>query len=279
MRPARALIVVPVIAGMLAACGGGEDRAAAGCDDTSPGPGATFATAGVAFAAREGEEVQSDRGDGYLPWFAKFGLYVRGRGDVVIRVPAAQRDEVNMAGWGGDPPRTDLHISASRCWTGYPGGLVFTGHRCVRLEVEGPGALRGAARFGLRRDCGEGTEDFFKKYQARAQAEGVDPLGYYLGGWGNAYISVLGDAIKGTNSLDDNKIADYIAKTEFKTIHGPIKFGAGGEWAKSGMMQVQYHSIKQGAGLETWRGMDYQTVLTPDQYKTGTIIYPYEKAK
>ena len=104
--------------------------------------------------AREGEEVQSDRGDGYLPWFAKFGLYVRGRGDVVIRVPAAQRDEVNMAGWGGDPPRTDLHISASRCWTGYPGGLVFTGHRCVRLEVEGPGALRGAARFGLRRDCG-----------------------------------------------------------------------------------------------------------------------------
>jgi branched-chain amino acid transport system substrate-binding protein len=125
----------------------------------------------------------------------------------------------------------------------------------------------------------EGTEEFFKKYQARAQAEGVDPLGYYLGGWGNAYISVLGDAIKGTNSLDDDKLADYIKKTTFKTIHGPIKFGANGEWEKSGMLQVQYHGIKQGAGLETWRGMDYQTVLTPDQYKTGTIIYPYEKAK
>ena len=26
-----------------------------------------------------------------------------------------------------------------------------------------------------------GTDDFFKKYQARAAAEGVDPLGYYLG--------------------------------------------------------------------------------------------------
>jgi branched-chain amino acid transport system substrate-binding protein len=125
----------------------------------------------------------------------------------------------------------------------------------------------------------EGTEDFFKKYQARAQAEGVDPLGYYLGGWGNAYISVLGDAIKGTNSLDDDKIADYIKKTTFKTIHGNIKFGANGEWEKAGMLQVQYHGIKQGAGLETWRGMDYQTVLTPDQYKTGTVIYPYEKAK
>jgi hypothetical protein len=25
--------------------------------------------------------------------------------------------------------------------------------------------------------------------------------------------------------------------------------------------------------------MDYQTVLTPNEYKTGTVIYPYEKAK
>ena len=125
----------------------------------------------------------------------------------------------------------------------------------------------------------EGTEEFFKKYQSRAQAAGVDPLGYYLGGWGHAYISVLGDAIKATNSLDDNKLADYIKKTTFKTIHGNIKFGANGEWAKSGMLQVQYHGIKQGAGLEAWRGMDYQTVLTPDKYKTGTVIYPYEKAK
>ncbi len=125
----------------------------------------------------------------------------------------------------------------------------------------------------------EGTEEFFKKYQERAQAEGVDPLGYYLGGWGYAYISVLGDAVAATGRLDDNALAEYIAKTTFKTIHGPVKFGKGGEWEKSGMLQVQYHSIKQGAGLETWRGMDYQTVITPDDMKTGTLIYPYEKAK
>ena len=37
--------------------------------------------------------------------------------------------------------------------------------------------------------------EFFKKYQAQAGAEGVDPLGYYLGGWGYAYISMLGEAI------------------------------------------------------------------------------------
>jgi branched-chain amino acid transport system substrate-binding protein len=125
----------------------------------------------------------------------------------------------------------------------------------------------------------DGTEEFFKKYQARAGAEGVDPLGYYLGGWGYAYIQLLGDAIKGANSLDDNKIADYIRKTEFKTIHGNVRFGKDGEWAKSAMVQVQYNGIKKGDGLDVWRGMSYQTVVAPNDMKTGNVIYPYEKAK
>jgi branched-chain amino acid transport system substrate-binding protein len=125
----------------------------------------------------------------------------------------------------------------------------------------------------------EGTEEFFKKYQSRAAAEGVDPLGYYLGGWGYAYIQVLAEAVRATKSLDDNKLADYIRNNTFKTIMGNIKFGKGGEWAKGQMLQVQYHSIKKDAGLETWRGMSYQTVLTPSEFKTGDLIYPYEKAK
>ena len=121
--------------------------------------------------------------------------------------------------------------------------------------------------------------EFFKKYQARAGAEGIDPLGYYLGGWGYAYISMLGEAVKGVNSIDDDKIAAYLRKTTFKTIMGDWAYGPGGEWTKSGMMQVQYHSIKEGAGLETWKGMSYQTVLTPPALATGKVIYPYEKAK
>ncbi|MBO0742171.1 MAG: amino acid ABC transporter substrate-binding protein [Hyphomicrobiaceae bacterium] len=121
--------------------------------------------------------------------------------------------------------------------------------------------------------------EFFKTYQARAGAEGVDPLGYYLGGWGYAYISVLGEAIAGAKSVEDAKVADYIRKTTFKTIMGEWSYGPGGEWTKSGMMQVQYHDIKEGAGLETWRGMNYQTVLTPPELKTGEVVYPYEKAK
>ncbi len=117
---------------------------------------------------------------------------------------------------------------------------------------------------------------FFDKYQSRAAAEGVDPLGYYLGGWGYAYLSAVGQAIEGAKSIEDDKIADYFRKNTFKTIMGDWAYGPGGEWTKSGMMQVQYHDIKDG---ETWKGMNYQTVLSPDAQKTGTLIYPYEKAK
>ena len=120
---------------------------------------------------------------------------------------------------------------------------------------------------------------FFKTYQSRAQAEGVDPLGYYLGGWGYAYLQVLADAVTGAKSVNDDKIADYIRSHAFDTIMASgIKFGKDGEWTKSGMMQVQYHDLTDGANLDTWRGMSYQTVLTPADEKTGNIIYPYEKA-
>jgi branched-chain amino acid transport system substrate-binding protein len=119
--------------------------------------------------------------------------------------------------------------------------------------------------------------EFFKKYQARAQ--GMDPLGYYLGGWGYAYLEVLAKGITGSKSINDDKIADYLRANTFDTIMASgIKFGKNGEWTKSGMMQVQYHDVTEGANLDTWRGMSYQTVLTPADEKTGSIIYPYEKA-
>ena len=121
--------------------------------------------------------------------------------------------------------------------------------------------------------------DFFKKYQAQAPAAKVDPLGYYLGGWGYAYINMLGEAIAATKSVNDDKIAEWLRKTPHKTIMGNWSYGANGEWTKSGMMQVQYHDIKDGAGLETWKGMSYQTVLTPADVATGKVIYPFDKVK
>jgi branched-chain amino acid transport system substrate-binding protein len=122
------------------------------------------------------------------------------------------------------------------------------------------------------------VKEFLSVYQARAGAEGVDPLGYYLGTWGYAYLEMLQRGVEGAKSLKDDDIANYLSKNTMKTIMGDIKYGANGEWAEPGMMQVQYHGIKSNA-LDQFRGMDTQTVLTPDKFKTGEVVYPYEKAK
>ena len=60
--------------------------------------------------------------------------------------------------------------------------------------------------------------DFFKKYQARAPGLGIDPLGYYLGGWGYARMQLLGEAVEGAKSISDDKVADYLRSHEFNTI-------------------------------------------------------------
>ena len=123
-----------------------------------------------------------------------------------------------------------------------------------------------------------GVNAFLEKYQARAGAEGVDPLGYYLGTWGYAYAQLLEQAIKGANSLDDEKLATYFRTATFKTVMGDVKFGEQGEWAESRFIAVQYHGIK-GNELDQFKGMNVQTIVGPPRFATGTLIYPYEKAK
>jgi len=123
-----------------------------------------------------------------------------------------------------------------------------------------------------------GVNEFLKKYQARADAEGVDPLGYYLGTWGYAYVQLLEQAIKGANSVSDDKIADYFRTATFKTIMGDVKFGAQGEWTESRFLVVQYHGIK-GNDIEQFKGMNVQTIVGPKRFETGKLIYPYDKAK
>ncbi len=123
-----------------------------------------------------------------------------------------------------------------------------------------------------------GALEVVAKYQARAAAEGVDPLGYYLPPWAYAYLQVLEQAVAATKSLDDAKLADYIGKTTFKTVIGDVKFGPGGEWAVAKMPQIQFQGIK-GNTLDVFKDMNRTPVLYPAETKTGNVIYPYEKAK
>jgi branched-chain amino acid transport system substrate-binding protein len=123
-----------------------------------------------------------------------------------------------------------------------------------------------------------GVGDLMKKYQARAGAEGVDPLGYYMAPQAYAQLQVLGDAISATKSLDDQKLADYIRKSTFKTVLGDVKFGKGGEWSAPRVLQVQFQNVK-GNAVDQFKDVKTQVVLTPSEYKSGDVVYPYEKAK
>src|SRR6202043_4250500 len=89
-----------------------------------------------------------------------------------------------------------------------------------------------------------GVAELMKKYQARAGAEGVDPLGYYMAPWAYAQLQVLQQAIEATKSLDDAKLAEHIRASTFKTVVGDVKFGPKGEWAQSRVLQVQFQNVK-----------------------------------
>lgn len=52
---------------------------------------------------------------------------------------------------------------------------------------------------------------FLKEYQAKAAAQKIDPLGYYLPPFAYFDLQVLGQAIEGAHSLDQTKLADTSA--------------------------------------------------------------------
>ncbi|MGC2116760.1 MAG: amino acid ABC transporter substrate-binding protein [Pseudolabrys sp.] len=122
-----------------------------------------------------------------------------------------------------------------------------------------------------------GSLELLKKYQERAKSAGTDPLGYYMPVWAYADLQVLGDAIAATKSLNDDVLADYIRKTTFKTVVGDVKFGRQGEWAEERTLAAQFQNI-EGNSIDDFRDLKTEVIIYPPQYKSGEVIYPYEKA-
>ena len=122
-----------------------------------------------------------------------------------------------------------------------------------------------------------GSTALLKKYQERAKGAGTDPLGYYMPVWAYAYLQVLGDAIAATKSLNDDVLADYIRKATFNTVVGDVKFGQRGEWMEERTLAAQFQNIK-GNGIDDFRDLRTEVIVYPPEYKTGEVIYPYEKA-
>ncbi|MBX9588289.1 MAG: amino acid ABC transporter substrate-binding protein [Hyphomonadaceae bacterium] len=123
-----------------------------------------------------------------------------------------------------------------------------------------------------------GVNELMEKYQARAAAEGVDPLGYYMAPEAYAQMQVLEQAVAATKSLEDQKLADYIRTNTFKTVLGDVRFGKGGEWAESRVLQVQFRNIK-GNDVVQFKTTDTQVVVWPPEYASGSMVYPFEKAR
>ena len=123
-----------------------------------------------------------------------------------------------------------------------------------------------------------GVTDLISRYQARAAAEGVDPLGYYMPPWAYAQLQVLQQAVEATKTLDDAKLGSHIRAHSFRTVVGDVQFGAQGEWARSRILQVQYQNIR-GHDIAQFKDMSTQVVVAPAEYASGEVIYPYERAK
>ena len=121
-----------------------------------------------------------------------------------------------------------------------------------------------------------GIGDFLKSYQAKAPAEGVDPLGWYLPPFAYAEMQVLQDAIEGTKGIDQDKLADWVRDHSFKTVVGDVSFGKDGEWSKPRVLEVQFQNIA-GNDIEQFKDIKTEAIISPDEYKTGSVIAPYKQ--
>jgi branched-chain amino acid transport system substrate-binding protein len=123
-----------------------------------------------------------------------------------------------------------------------------------------------------------GAAEFLAKYQARAGAEGVDPLGFNLPPFGYADLQVLQQAIEATHGVDDAALAQYLHSSTVKTIVGDLQFGPDGEWTQPRMLQVQYRGIRSN-DIAEFKDMEKQVIVAPPAYRTGDAIYPYADAR
>jgi branched-chain amino acid transport system substrate-binding protein len=123
-----------------------------------------------------------------------------------------------------------------------------------------------------------GLKAMLEKYQAKASALQIDPLGYGFTPFAYAAGQILAQAVEATKSLDHGKLADYMHANKFSTVAGEIAFGQDGEWTKSRQFFTQFQGVS-GNDLAQFRDTSHQAILWPAEYKTGNLIYPYSEAK
>jgi branched-chain amino acid transport system substrate-binding protein len=119
-----------------------------------------------------------------------------------------------------------------------------------------------------------GVKELIDRYQARAPTAGVDPLGYYMAPQAYAQMQVVEQAVLATRSLEDEALAEYTRQATFDTVVGDVRFGPGGEWAQSRVVQVQFQNVKDHS-VDQFKDASTQVVVAPDELASGELIYPY----
>jgi branched-chain amino acid transport system substrate-binding protein len=123
-----------------------------------------------------------------------------------------------------------------------------------------------------------GAADFLQRYNAKASAAGIDPLGFAWGPFAYAAGQALAQAVTETKSLDHDKLAEYLHKASFKTVAGDFSFAKDGEWSKARAVWTQVQNA-QPSNLDQFRDGKALPVVWPPEWKTGTLIYPYGDAR
>ena len=123
-----------------------------------------------------------------------------------------------------------------------------------------------------------GTLELLEKYRAVAKAQGLDPMGWSYPPLGYAAAQVLAQAVEGAKTLDQVKLAAYMHDHTFHTVVGDVTFGKDGEWTKSRVVFTQFQHVKDNS-VDQFKDTTHEVIVWPDQYKAGTMVYPYAEAK
>jgi branched-chain amino acid transport system substrate-binding protein len=227
-------------------------------------------TGARANAAKYGLKIVYDRA--YPPSTVDFAPIVRG-------IQAANPDVVLLASY---PPDSVGMVRAARelRLKAQLFGGAMVGAQYASLMGQLSDQINGVVNYHFyvpsEKMAFPGIEQFLKKYQARAKEAGVDALGFYQPPFAYAAMQVLEQAVKGTGSFEDDKLADFIHKNEFDTIVGKYRFDQLGEWATPRVIMVQFQNV-QGSGLEQYLTGHRQVIVYPPQYKDGDLEAPFAK--
>jgi branched-chain amino acid transport system substrate-binding protein len=218
--------------------------------------------------------IQSVYDQNYPPSTTDFSSLIRG-------VRAAKPDMVFVMSYPNDSVaimRAVNEIGVGSSVKIFGGGMV--GLQFTPIMVSLGSLLNGVLNYnsyvpGMKYP---GIEDFLARYSKKAAEAKVDPLGFYLPPFNYAIGQMLEQAVGATKSLDHKQLAAYFRKSEVKTIVGPIRWDKNGEWANPRVVQAQFRGVAD-KDMEQFRKAGKQVVVYPDEYKTGDVITPFEKAR